>query len=126
MDLLFKIPVSMHFVARADFHFEPASSLFHCDIPRRQLHEGATLAPIPCAIDFQTHIFKNIVRILSVFLCGWSRRTNIVYTKQRRGKLYGRNFDAAVIVTSCSLRHERVDITQEIGEIKPFMIDRAH
>lgn len=42
------------------------------------------------------------------------------------GKLYGRNFDAAVIVTSYSLRRERVDITQEIGEIKPFTIDRAY
>lgn len=39
---------------------------------------------------------------------------------------YSRNFDAAVIVTSCSLRRERVDITQEIGEIKPFTIDRVH
>lgn len=42
------------------------------------------------------------------------------------GKLYGHNFDAAVIVTSYSLRGERVDIPQEIGEIKPFTIDRAH
>jgi len=42
------------------------------------------------------------------------------------GKLYGRNFDAVVTVTSYNLRCERVDITQEIGEIKSFMIDRAY
>lgn len=72
-----------------------------------------------------SYIVKNIARTLSVYR-GRSRRTNIVYIEATPGKLYGRNFDAAVIVTSYSLRGERVDTPQEIGEIKPFTIDRAH
>lgn len=49
-----------------------------------------------------------------------------LYEATSSRKLYGRNFDAAGIVTSCSLRRERADFTQEIGKIKPFTIDRAH
>jgi len=83
---------------------------------------------MPCVIDFHPISLKISLEILSVFLCGvfLSRRTNIVYSEATWGKLYGRNFDAVVTVTSYNLRCERVDITQEIGEIKSFTIDRAH